>query len=88
MDSFEDELNIEKHDCSPSGMYGQCSKQKQPPMEKTIFGNEVIIYARDRTLRDEFAAKAMVSLMECNDFQDASERAYEMADQMMKAREK
>ncbi len=58
-------------------------------MEKTIFGNEVIIYARDRTLRDYFAAKAMVAIIveswEVDD--EACQTAYKWADAMLKARE-
>jgi hypothetical protein len=46
-------------------------------------------YARDMTLRDHFAAKAMQALMayEEGTLQNDAEVAYQMADAMLKARE-
>ena len=47
-------------------------------------------YAKDMTLRDHFAAKAMQALLayEESTLQNAAEVAYQMADAMLKARAK
>ena len=44
-------------------------------------------YAKDMTLRDYFAAKAMQSLVHQNYYEVAAKQAYEMADAMLKAKE-
>jgi len=45
-------------------------------------------YARDMTMRDEFAGRAMQVLKDYVwNFKLLSEQAYEMADEMLKARE-
>ena len=46
-------------------------------------------YARDMTLRDHFAAEAIQELIpECFDFEETAERAYLIADAMLKERAK
>lgn len=46
-------------------------------------------YARDMTLRDYFAAEAMKEIIhECFDFEETAERAYQIADAMLKERAK
>jgi hypothetical protein len=45
-------------------------------------------YARDMTMRDEFAGRAMQVLKDyVYDFDELSKQAYELADAMLKARE-
>ena len=45
-------------------------------------------FARDKTLRDEFAGQAMQVLKDyVYSFEELSKQAYEMADAMLKARE-
>jgi len=45
-------------------------------------------YARDMTLRDEFAGLAMQKLMGTADIDDCSQTAYRWADEMLKERAK
>lgn len=46
-------------------------------------------FARDMTLRDEFAGRAMQVLKDyVYSFEELSKQAYELADAMLKAREK
>jgi hypothetical protein len=46
-------------------------------------------FARDKTLRDELAARAMQVLKDyVYSFEELSKQAYELADEMLKAREK
>jgi hypothetical protein len=46
-------------------------------------------YARDMTMRDEFAGRAMQVLKDyVYDFEELSKQAYELADAMLKARAK
>jgi hypothetical protein len=46
-------------------------------------------YARDMTMRDEFAGRAMQVLKDyVYNFEELSDQAYELADAMLKAREK
>jgi hypothetical protein len=45
-------------------------------------------FAKDKTLRDEFAGRAMQVLKDyVYNFEELSKQAYEMADEMLKARE-
>lgn len=44
-------------------------------------------YARDKTLRDEFAGLAMQKMLGPGDYQTIAECAYAMADAMLKERE-
>lgn len=61
------------------------------PVDAKIAGNLTIFEMRGMTLRDYFAAKAMQSDMidgiSPDEFASTAERAYAMADAMLKARE-
>lgn len=69
-------------------------KFQQPAFPTTDFRPSVANTSTDgMTLRDYFAAKAMQSMLSDDNYQHASradiaELAYQMADEMMKSREK
>lgn len=62
-------------------------KDIQITMEDDTWMEKTGGYAKDMTLRDYFAAKAMQALIHKNYFDVAAKEAYQMADAMLKARE-
>ena len=59
-------------------------KEETNPTWKEVHGG----FARDMTMRDEFAGRAMQVLKDyVYDFEELSKQAYELADAMLKARE-
>ena len=61
-------------------------KDIQITMEDDTWMEKTGGYAKDMTLRDYFAAKAMQALIHKNYFDVAAKEAYKMADAMLKAR--
>jgi hypothetical protein len=60
-------------------------KEETNPTWKEVHGG----FAKDMTMRDEFAGRAMQVLKDyVYDFEELSKQAYELADAMMKARAK
>jgi len=59
-------------------------KEETNPTWKEVHGG----FAKDMTMRDEFAGRAMQVLKDyVYDFEELSKQAYELADAMLKARE-
>ena len=59
-------------------------KEETNPTWKEVHGG----YAKDMTMRDEFAGRAMQVLKDyVYSFEELSKQAYELADAMLKARE-
>jgi hypothetical protein len=60
-------------------------KEETNPTWKEVHGG----FAKDMTMRDEFAGRAMQVLKDyVYDFEELSKQAYELADAMLKARAK